>query len=490
MDVKVKSADECNSLATSITRQEYGAVEAEVITIPTVSDESFGEQIISLIKNSAPLIVTLFLQYSITVFAVFSVGQLGKNELAAVSLATITYNVGNAIFNGMATSLDTYCAQADGSGNYRLVGLYFQRGTAMILVSSIPVVIFWCYSATVLRVIVPQEDLLMLAQHYLRYLSFGAPGYIFFETGKRFLQCQGMYTAAQYSLFLVVPINIGLNLLLVWSETFGIGFIGAPISIAVSYWFMSVLLLMYVLFIDGRKCWFGLELKEAFNLKEWKSMFSLAMNGTAMLLSEFIAFEVLTLTASKFGTAALAAQSIASTTATLAFQIPFGVSVALSTKIADRVGLQDKVAVRSLNRITYLVSIVVGIIDTSILLGCRTIIAGCFTTDQDVVALGLKLLTILGINQLYDCPNVILAGCLRGQGRQAIGSRLNLLAYYLIALPLALFFAFTFNFGLFGLWAGLGVGIFVLAASEFYYVFSSDWDSILQNARKHLLLES
>lgn len=485
MDVMGK-VSECNSLASIVSRQDYGAFESEVITIQKRSQESFGEQIFFLIRSSTPLIVTLFLQYSITVFAIFSVGQLGKNELAAVSLATITYNVGNAIFNGMATSLDTYCAQAHGSGNFRLVGMYFQRGTAMILVSSIPVIIFWCYSATVLRVIVPQENLLILAQRYLRYLSFGAPGYILFETGKRFLQCQGMYTAAQYSLFLVVPINIGLNLLLVWNETYGLGFIGAPIAIAVSYWCMSIFLLMYVLFVDGKKCWFGLELKEAFNPKEWKSMFSLAMNGTAMLLSEFIAFEVLTLTASKFGTAALAAQSIASTTATLAFQIPFGVSVALSTKIADRVGLEDTVAVYKLNRITYLVSVLVGIIDTSILLGCRTIIAGCFTTDADVVALGLKLLTILGINQLYDCPNVILAGCLRGQGRQAIGSRLNLLAYYLIALPLALFLAFSFNLGLFGLWAGLGVGIFVLAASEFYYVFNSDWDMILEDAKKHL----
>lgn len=486
MEIDNKSTNEANTLTAYITRQDYGSVESEII-FKTESEETYWDQIIFLGRNSAPLIVTLFLQYSITVFAIFSVGQLGKEELAAVSLATITYNVGNSIFNGMATSLDTFCAQAHGSGNHRLVGMYFQRGTAMIMVTSIPVIIFWCFSASVLQFIVPQKDLLILAQRYLRYLSFGAPGYILFETGKRFLQCQGIYTAAQYSLFLVVPINIGLNVLLVWSKTYGIGFVGAPISIAISYWTMSVFLFLYVLLIDGKKCWFGLELKGAFNLREWTSMFSLAMNGTAMLLSEFIAFEVLTLTASKFGTTALAAQSIASTTATLAFQIPFGVSIALSTKIADRVGLQDISAVRKLNKVTYLVSVFVGILDTCILLGLRTVIAGCFTTDKEVVNLGLKLLAILGINQLYDCPNVILAGCLRGQGRQAIGSRLNLIIYYLIALPMALLLAFTFGFKLYGLWVGLGIGIFVLAASELYYVLHSNWISILDAGRRRLM---
>ncbi|SGZ52942.1 CIC11C00000001777 [Sungouiella intermedia] len=156
MEIDNKSTNEANTLTAYITRQDYGSVESEII-FKTESEETYWDQIIFLGRNSAPLIVTLFLQYSITVFAIFSVGQLGKEELAAVSLATITYNVGNSIFNGMATSLDTFCAQAHGSGNHRLVGMYFQRGTAMIMVTSIPVIIFWCFSASVLQFIVPQK---------------------------------------------------------------------------------------------------------------------------------------------------------------------------------------------------------------------------------------------------------------------------------------------------------------------------------------------
>lgn len=482
--------DENNNLLTNSNK--FGSYTSDHILELSTSERNrelatnTSKELFIIIKSSLPLIVTLLLQYSLTVFSIFSVGKLGKKELASVSLATITYNVTVSIFNGMATSLDTYCAQAHGAGNYPMVSIYFQRCSAMILITSIPIIAFWCFSASILKYVVPEKELLLLAQQYLRYLSLGTPGYIMFETGKRFLQCQGIYSAGQYCLFLVAPLNIILNLFLVWNKDHGLGFIGAPISIVISYWMMSLLLLMYVVFIDGKKCWFGLKLKLAFNVKEWTSMFSLALNGTAMLLSEFIAFEILTLSASRFGTTALAAQSIASTMATLSFQLPFGVSIALSTRVAQHIGLQNLLAAVIANKVTYALSGLLGLSSCLFLVSCRYFLASCFTSDSEVIIIGLRLISILGVNQLYDCPNVILAGCLRGQGRQKIGSLLNLFAYYVVAVPLALTLAFCFKLTLVGLWVGIGVGIVTLAACEFWFVYHSNWEEILERSRQRI----
>ena len=77
---------------------------------------------------SAPLVLTFLLQFSLTGASVFAVGHLGKAELGAVSLASMTANItGYAIYQGLATSLDTLCAQAYGSGRKTLVGLQTQR---------------------------------------------------------------------------------------------------------------------------------------------------------------------------------------------------------------------------------------------------------------------------------------------------------------------------------------------------------------------------
>jgi len=49
-------------------------------------------------------------------------------------------------------------------------------------------------------------------------------------------------------------------------------------------------------------------------------------------------------------------------------------------------------------------------------------------------------------------------GCLRGMGRQHYGAVVNLVAYYLIALPCGIYLAFH-GWGLSGLWAGNAGGI-------------------------------
>jgi MATE family multidrug resistance protein len=45
-------------------------------------------------------------------------------------------------------------------------------------------------------------------------------------------------------------------------------------------------------------------------------------------------------------------------------------------------------------------------------------------------------------------------GVLRGQGRQHLGAFFNMLAYYVLALPLGVTLAFRANYGLQGLWIG------------------------------------
>lgn len=79
-------------------------------------------------RYSSPLVLAFLLQYSLTLASVFSVGHLGKVELGAVNLASMSANItGYAVYQGLATSLDTLCAQAYGSGRKKLVGLQTQR---------------------------------------------------------------------------------------------------------------------------------------------------------------------------------------------------------------------------------------------------------------------------------------------------------------------------------------------------------------------------
>jgi multidrug resistance protein, MATE family len=120
------------------------------------------------------------------------------------------------VYQGLATSLDTLCAQAYGCGDKRLVGLHLQRMVYFLMVITIPIAIVWLNGTRILLAIVPDERAATLAGLYLKIITFGAPGYAIFESGKRFVQAQGDFNATLYVLLVVAPLNAFLNWLLVW----------------------------------------------------------------------------------------------------------------------------------------------------------------------------------------------------------------------------------------------------------------------------------
>lgn len=125
----------------------------------------------TLIQYSIPLISTFMLQYSINVASIFAVGHIGMIELGAVSLANMSQGITClAPFQGLATSLDTLCAQAYGSGHKHLVGLQCQRMAVFLLTLSGPVVLLWCYSEAILVRLVPDPRTAHLASLYLKII--------------------------------------------------------------------------------------------------------------------------------------------------------------------------------------------------------------------------------------------------------------------------------------------------------------------------------
>ncbi|KAL9026127.1 MAG: hypothetical protein Q9196_005162 [Gyalolechia fulgens] len=249
-----------------------------------------------LSRYSAPLIVTFLLQYSLTVASIFTVGHLGKVPLGAVSLASMTANItGYAVYHGLATSLDTLCAQAYGSGKKKLVGLQTQRMVYFLWTITIPIGIIWLSAESILTRVVPEHEVAVLAGKYLKIILIGAPGYACFESAKRYLQAQGLFSASLYVLLICAPLNAFMNWCFVWY--FGWGFIGAPIAVAVTDLLLPVFLISYVVLVSGKECWPGLSRRA---WKNWGPMVKLALPGLVMVEAECLAFEILTLASSYF----------------------------------------------------------------------------------------------------------------------------------------------------------------------------------------------
>jgi len=295
------------------------------------------------------LIVTFLLQYSLNVTSIFAVGKLGTLELGAVSLASMTASITcYAPVQGLATSLDTLCAQAFGSGHKHLVGLQMQRMIYFLFLLLIPISIVWLNIEPILASMIQKESA-ALAATYLRVILLGTPGYACFEAGKRFVQAQGLFHATTYVLLIAAPANVLMNYLFVWK--FGWGFVGAPLAVAATQNMLPLLLLLYVWKVEGSEAWGGFQ-KAAF--RNWGPMIRLALPGMVMVVAEWFAFEILTLASGRIGTATLAAQSVLVTVTSTTFQIPFPLSIAGSTRVANFIGAQLVDAARTAAKVVSL----------------------------------------------------------------------------------------------------------------------------------------
>ncbi|KAF2683749.1 MATE efflux family protein [Lentithecium fluviatile CBS 122367] len=458
-----------------LSRREGEAGEVEIAT-------SGKKEARLLVGYSVPLMFTYLLQYSFSLVTIFVVGHIGTDELGAVSLATMTANItGYAVFEGLATSLDTLCAQAYGTGKKEQVGLHLQRMVLLMLLVTVPIGAVWLCSGWILAALVPERKLAYMAGDYLRILLASAPGYATFEAGKRFTQAQGLFNASLYVLLVSTPLNIAFNYVFVFVLDWDLK--GAALSTVLSNTLLPLFLWIYVYFIvpSSLECWGGFT-KAAF--KHWGPMIKLALPGIVMVEAEWLAFDILTFSSSYISTAHLAAQSVVMTCSVAIYHIPFSVSIAVSTRLGNLIGAGALSAARIATRTYVIMFLIIGTVDATFLVSTRNILPSAFTEDPEVIKIVSSVMPILALFQLSDAGTALANAILRGLGRQSIGGYVNLGVYYMIAIPMAFLLCFGKpKLGLEGLWSGCLIGSCLIWMVEGTYCKVWGWRKAVDEAR-------
>jgi MATE family multidrug resistance protein len=90
-------------------------------------------------------------------------------------------------------------------------------------------------------------------------------------------------------------------------------------------------------------------------------------------------------------------------------------------------------------------------------------LAHLYTTDAGVAALAATLIPIAGVFQVFDGMQVVSIGVLRGTGDTRTPMLVNVLGYWMIALPLSAWLGLYTPAGPVGMWWGLVAGLVVVA---------------------------
>jgi len=340
-----------------------------------------------------------------------------------------------------------------------------------------------------------EPEVAYLASKYLKYMGFGLPAYCLNAISRRYFQSQGLFTLPTKIIIAVCPINVALNYLLVWGpEPIRLGFIGAPIAVAISFNLIALFsIIMGIIHHrrakkdpNGKVAW------HPFGRRTFTSLgilVQLGIAGVGQTASEWWSWELIGLAASLLGPTALATQSVLLVSASTTYQAPFALSVAVAVRIGNLLGEGDARRAKLANNASLLMSLFFSMFSSSLFVLLRNRWAYIFNDDPEVVELVASILPLVALFQIFDGMAGCTSGILRARGKQFLGAMLNLSAYYVLGIPVGIWLAFSLHLGLSGLWIGLTISLIYSAIIGAAVCLRTDWEREVMKVEDRLRKE-
>ncbi|KAI3410697.1 Protein DETOXIFICATION (Multidrug and toxic compound extrusion protein) [Psidium guajava] len=429
---------------------------------------------------SGPLIGVSVLQYCVQVISVMFVGHLGELPLSGASMATSFASVtGFSVLLGMGSALETLCGQAYGAKQYHMLGVYTQRAMLTLLCLSIPLAVIWLYTADILIALGQDLEISTEAGTFNRWMMPSLFAYGLLQCLNRFLQTQNNVLPMMISSLVTASLHIVVCWVLIFK--FGLGSRGAALANTISNWNNVILLAMYVkLSPSCIKTWTGFT-REA--LRNIVSFVKLAVPSAVMICFEYWSFEMVVLLSGllpnpKLETSVL---SISLNTCWMVYMISVGLGGAISTRVSNELGAGCAAGARLALRVMITIAITEGLMVGIGTILVRHVWGKLYSNEEEVIAYVARMMPLLALSDFLDGFQCVLSGSARGCGWQNLCAWINLGAYYVVAIPCAVLFAFRFHLRGMGLWMGIICGLSVQVMALLTVNACTNWD---QEAKK------
>lgn len=446
------------------------------------------EEFWKLSALSCPVIFTYVLEFLPGIVSMTIVGHLDspltKEFVDGVSLSTMFMNLTGVAFGfGLATAMDTLCAQAYGAGKPMKLGIYLQSGFIVLGVTVIPVFLLNWYTEQFLLWMGQPAEVARLAGRFSRLVLPGIPFLYAYELFKKLLQAQNVVLPMVFIAVLSNIVNIVLGVYLAFYTPWG--YDGAAVARTVANVVLPGSLIPFFMWRPEvfRQWWPGWKLAQA--LQHIRAFLTLGIPGMFMMLLEWWSFEIMAAFVGLLPNSivAISVHSVLVSVSTMAFNFFLGISVATNIRVGTYVGSNQPEHAKLVSGVGMALSLAVSAVLAVLIVASRNVLPRAFINDDTSVALAGHALLFLMPYQMLDAVNSVMQGVFRGTGRNVLGAYINLFAYFVIGLPFGLYLAFPLAFGVEGLWLGLTAGIFGGCVVSVYKIYATDWEDMADAAR-------
>lgn len=402
-------------------------------------------------------------------------GRLGDTELAAGSLAIAFANItGYSVLSGLALGMEPMCSQAFGARRMKLLSVTLHRTVIFLLVVCFPIGLLWLNTTRILIYLHQDHHIARVARTYLVFTLPDLVSNSFIHPTRIYLRAQGITFPLTLASFIGTLLQLPLNYLLVFRLNLGV--VGVAAASSASNFVVLISVVVYV-------WWSGLHLPTwtcptRDCLTGWGPLVKLAAPSCVSVCLEWWWYEIMIVLCGLLPNpnATIASMGILIQTTALLYVFPSSLSFAVSTRVGNELGANrpDKARVSAMVSVFF-----AGLMGLSAMLfatSMREKWGLMFTNDSDILKLTSLALPIIGLCELGNCPQTVGCGVVRGTARPTTAANVNLGAFYLVGMPIAVGLGFGFGVGFIGLWVGLLSAQVCCAGLMLYVVGTTDWE--------------
>ena len=393
------------------------------------------------------------------------VGRVSAEALGGVAVGgTLFFTV--ALFAmGLLMGLDYEVAHAFGAGRVAEAHRWLVQGVYLALLAAVPGIAVLWWGVAWLGVLGIRPEVLTHAVPFGRALSWSLLPLLLLTAVRRYLQGLGLVTPITFAVVTANLVNVFANWVLVF------GHLGAPaLGAEGSGWatccsrtYMALVLAGYLVWHDRRAAAGLPRRRYTPDLAAIRRLLGLGVPAGTQMALECGVFAATTALAGRLEPAALAAHQVALNAASMTFMVPLGISAAGAVRVGQAMGRRDTAAAGQAGWTALLLAASFMSCAALALVTFPAAIVRVFTPDAAVVAVGVVLLFVAAVFQLFDGLQVVATGVLRGTGDTRTPLLANLVGHWAVGLPVGYTLCFVGGWGVIGLWVGLCVGLVAVA---------------------------
>lgn len=416
----------------------------------------YKKYFVELLSLSAPLIVGNLGQILIGATDVFIAAKHSTNTLAAISIAN------SIIFCILVVGLGLMSAISIVLSNYRGNRKPTKRFLTSILNYSMLLAVIFCLvclgTLPFIDILGFEAALVPMIKEYIFICSFSLFGMYVYSALKEFLLA---HEIVQFPNLILIAALI-LNFVLAYSLVFGFGFIpalgviGLALAALIVRTLMGLVLLLYCIKL--------IKFDNLFDGQFIKQLLKIGSPiGIAMLL-EFLGFNIITILVGRESGLLAATHNIIVTITSSAYMIPLSISSAIAIKVGFYNGARILSEIKRYSIAGTILSVGFMGICAMILSIYPLQIFDIFTTNPQMIKIGIPILHIGSLYLMFDGFQVCLSGILKGLKMTKTASIAVISGYWLFGLPFGFVLAYHYHMSLMGFWIGLAVSFLFLSA--------------------------